>query len=71
MKYIVTVEELLYLTGGNADCMIPKVTIKAELQDRSLAQKLVKHYKQENIDARLHEVMDDEDVLRLEFYDKI
>lgn len=51
--------------------MIPKVTIKAELQDRSLAQKLVKHYKQENIDARLHEVIDDEDVLHLEFYAKI
>ena len=63
MKYIVTVDKLEYCSDGVVESMINFPNIVAEVTDKSLANKVAAHYNKEYTIAKVHEVMEDDDVL--------
>lgn len=71
MKYIVTVDKLEYCSDGVVESMINTHKIVAEVHSKELANKLATHYNKKYKVAKVHEVMEDDDVLRLEYYAKI
>ena len=65
MKYIVTVDKLEYCSDGVVGSIVNFPNIVAEVTDKSLANKVAEHYNKEYTIAKVHEVMEDDDVLRL------
>ena len=65
MKYIVTVDKLEYCSDGVVESVVNFPNIVAEVTDKSLANKVAAYYNKEYTIAKVHEVMEDDDVLRL------
>ena len=70
MKYIVTVDKLEYCSDGVVESVVNFPNIVAEVTDKSLANKVAAHYNKEYTIAKVHEVMEDDDVLCLEYFNR-